>query len=49
MISVVIPAFNEQENIPAAAERLGGILAVSYTHLSQVIRISGNGKPYTCQ
>lgn len=27
MISVVIPAFNEQENIPAAAERLGGILA----------------------
>ena len=22
MISVVIPAFNEQENIPAAAERL---------------------------
>ena len=27
MISVVIPAFNEQENIPAAAERLGSILA----------------------
>lgn len=26
MISVVIPAYNEQENIPAAAERLGGIL-----------------------
>jgi len=27
MISVVIPAYNEQENIPVAAERLGGILA----------------------
>lgn len=27
MISVVIPAYNEQENIPAASERLGGILA----------------------
>lgn len=27
MISVIIPAYNEQENIPVAAERLGGILA----------------------
>ena len=27
MILVVIPAFNEQENISAAAERLGSILA----------------------
>ena len=33
MISVVIPAFNEQENIPAAAERLGGILALSLIHI----------------
>lgn len=27
MLSVVIPAYNEQENIPAAAERLGEILS----------------------
>ena len=26
MLSVIIPAYNEQENIPAASQRLGEIL-----------------------
>ena len=42
MLSVVIPAFNEQEMVPAAAEQIDGILSragiphepVSYTHLT---------------